>query len=92
MDAYMAAAEIDRAAKAPLFRSLDRRRNLTDRRIHRCEILAMIKRRSRQSGLPISICCHKFRAAGITAYLTNGGTLENVQRIAAHESPRTTRL
>lgn len=28
----------------------------------------------------------------ITAYLENGGTIENAQAIAAHESPRTTRL
>ena len=29
---------------------------------------------------------------GITAYLNNGGTLENAQAMAAHESPRTTKL
>jgi hypothetical protein len=28
----------------------------------------------------------------ITAYLENGGTIENAQAIAAHESPRTTKL
>jgi integrase/recombinase XerD len=33
---------------------------------------------------------HTFRA--ITAYLENGGTLEKAQAIAAHESPRTTKL
>ena len=33
-----------------------------------------------------------FRATGITAYLENGGTLEHAQAIAAHESPRTTKL
>ena len=27
-----------------------------------------------------------------TDYLTNGGTLEHAQAIAAHESPRTTKL
>ena len=27
-----------------------------------------------------------------TAYLDNGGTLENAQLMAAHESPRTTKL
>ena len=32
------------------------------------------------------------RATGITAYLLNGGTLERAQAIAAHESPRTTKL
>ncbi len=31
-------------------------------------------------------------ATGITAYLENGGTLEHAQQIAAHESPRTTKL
>jgi integrase len=38
------------------------------------------------------IGCHTFRAAGITAYLENGGTLEHAESIAAHESPRTTKL
>ena len=36
--------------------------------------------------------CHTFRATGITASLLNGGTLERAQAIAAHESPRTTKL
>jgi integrase len=35
---------------------------------------------------------HSFRATGIAAYLANGGTLEEAQQIAAHESPRTTKL
>jgi integrase/recombinase XerD len=39
-----------------------------------------------------STCCHTFRATGITAYLKNGGTLEHVQQIPAHQSPRTTKL
>jgi integrase len=39
-----------------------------------------------------AICCHTFRATGITAYLQNGGTLEHAQQIAAHQSPRTTKL
>jgi site-specific recombinase XerD len=35
---------------------------------------------------------HTFRASGITAYLANGGALEHAQEMAAHESPRTTKL
>jgi hypothetical protein len=31
-------------------------------------------------------------ATGITAYLANGGALENAQEMATHESPRTTKL
>jgi integrase len=38
------------------------------------------------------VCCHSFRATGITVYLENNGTLETAQKIAAHESPRTTKL
>jgi integrase len=52
----------------------------------------MIKRRARRAGLPENICCHTFRATGITTYLQNGGTIEKAQQIAAHESPRTTKL
>ena len=42
--------------------------------------------------LGVAANCHTFRATGITAYLLNGGTVENAQAIAAHESPRTTKL
>ena len=34
----------------------------------------------------------QFRATGITAYPANDGTLEHAQEMAAHESPRTTKL
>jgi integrase/recombinase XerD len=78
--------------KGPLFRSLDRTRQLTGRRLHRLEVLAMIKRRARQAGLPQTTCCHTFRATGITTYLQKGGTIEHAQQIANHESPRTTKL
>jgi integrase len=40
---------------------------------------------------PDQIGCHTFRATGITIYLTNGGTLEKAQMMAAHSSPRTTK-
>lgn len=92
VDAYLAAAQIANDRRGPLFRSLDRKRQLTERRLHRLEVLAMIKRRARQAGLPHTTCCHTFRATGITTYLQNGGTIEHAQQIANHESPRTTKL
>lgn len=92
VDAYLHGAQFEAAKRTPLFRSLDRQGRLTDRRMHRTEALAMVKRRARRAGLSPGVCCHTFRATGITAYLDNGGTLENAQRIAAHESPRTTSL
>jgi site-specific recombinase XerD len=52
----------------------------------------MIRRRAGAAGIFAPIANHSFRAAGITAYLANGGTLEPAQSMAAHESPRTTKL
>ena len=92
LDDYVSAAGIGHETKTPLFRSLNRRRQLTSRRIHRREVLAMVKRRARAAGLPRTIGNHTMRATGITAYLSNGGLLEHAQRIAAHASSQTTRL
>jgi integrase len=52
----------------------------------------MIRRRAKAAGIAEEIGCHTFRATGITAYLANGGALEHAQEMAAHESPRTTKL
>jgi integrase/recombinase XerD len=52
----------------------------------------MIQRRSKKAGTRTKIGNHTFRATGITIYLTNGGDLEKAQQMAAHESPRTTKL
>ena len=68
------------------------RSRLTGRALSRRLVLAMIKRRAVAAGLPLSTCCHTFRATGITAYLSNGGTLEHAQQIAGHASPKTTKL
>jgi integrase len=59
VDAYLQAAGIAPSGKAPLFRSLNRRRQLTERRIHRREAFGMIKRRAREAGLPDRIGCHE---------------------------------
>ena len=92
VDAYLTASGIATRAKSPLFRTVSRERKLTARRMYRVDVLRMIKRRARQAELATHVCCHTFRATGITAYLQNGGSLEHAQRIAAHESVRTTKL
>ncbi len=92
LDAYLSATGIAGGRKTPLFRTLDARRQLTEERITRNDVFRMVKRRAQDAGLPHEISCHTFRATGITAYLENGGTIENAQAIAAHESPRTTKL
>ncbi len=92
VDAYLDAANIREERRGPLFRTIGPRGQLTLNPLARADVLRMVKRRADAAGLPISTCCHTFRATGITAYMANGGTLENAQAIAAHASPRTTKL
>ena len=58
----------------------------------RREIQEGLKRRLRDAGLSTIYSNHSFRAAGITNYLENDGTLEVAQRIAGHADSRTTKL
>ena len=92
LDAYVEAGGLEEP-KVALFQTVDPTgRRLTGRTLDRRLVLAMIKRRAAATGLPPSTCCHTFRATGITAYLSNGGTLEHAQQIAGHASPKTTKL
>ena len=92
LDDYLEAAGLDEPTAA-LFQSVDPAgRRLTGRALSRRLVLAMIKRRAAAVDLPPSTCCHTFRATGITASLSNGGTLEHAQQIAGHASPKTTKL
>ncbi len=94
LDAYLHRTAIADEKKKALFRSMIGKRGmLSTSRLSRMDALRMVKRRALSAGIAADrICCHTFRATGITAYLENGGTLEHAQAIAAHESPRTTKL
>jgi integrase len=93
LDAYITAAAIRDSGKTPLFRpAAGRTGTLTDKPMNRVDAYRMIQRRASELGMRVRIGCHTFRATGITAYLEAGGTLENAQLMAAHESPRTTKL
>jgi integrase len=65
---------------------------LAEARMARQDARRMIVRRAVQTGIITRIGCHTFRATGITVYLLDGGLLEYAQQMAAHESPRTTKL
>ena len=52
----------------------------------------MVRRRALAAAIDTKIGNHSFRATGITAYLKNGGTLENAAAMANHASTRTTQL
>jgi integrase len=83
-----------RAVKAFLFRtSRGHGRNRARRSAHdQVDAWRMVRKRALAAGMMAPIGNHSFRATGITAYLANGGTLEHAQSMAAHESPRTTKL
>ena len=65
---------------------------LSDKPMGQPDAWRMIRRRAAAAGIAEAISCHTFRATGITAYLSNGGALDHPQEMAAHESPRTTKL
>ena len=92
VDAWLAAAGIVEESKLPLFRTFGRHGEVTGRPLYEADVLRVVKVRGKAVGLPNTTCCHTFRATGITAYLEGGGTLEKAQAIAAHSSPRTTKL
>ena len=93
LHAYVEGAGIADDPKGWLFRSVDRnRRALTNRRLAHANAYLMVKKRAKMAGLETPITNHSFRAAGITAYLSNGGTLEQAARMANHASTRTTQL
>jgi site-specific recombinase XerD len=93
IDEYLLVAGIREAGKTPLFRSaIGKTGLLTDKPMNRIDAYRMIRRRTAEAGFKVKLGCHVFRATGITAYLEAGGTLENAQAMAAHESPRTTKL
>jgi site-specific recombinase XerD len=92
--AYIDVAGIAEDSKGFLFRTSPRHSAtvLTDRPLTQANAWLMIRRRAKAAGIAARIGCHSFRATGITTYLANGGALEHAQEMAAHESPRTTKL
>lgn len=91
---YITAAGIADDKKGLLFRTSPGHLGVTlaDAPMSQKDAWSMVRRRARAAGIMSPIGNHSFRATGITAYLANGGALEHAQAMAAHESPRTTKL
>jgi len=93
LHAYLDGAGIADDAKGPLFRTIGRGTSrLTRTSLPQANAYAMVRRRAVAAGIKTRIGNHSFRATGITAYLKNGGTLENAAAMANHASTRTTQL
>ena len=91
---YLDAAGLRNARKeAPLFRTAYKKTGqLTKNALYVVDICRMVKRRLRDAGLPGVLSPHSFRVTTITDLLEQGVPLEDVQRLAGHADPRTTRL
>lgn len=94
LDEYLDAAGIRDQPKSPLFRTFSggRKHVLTENPMQQTYGWQMVQKRALAAGIQTRICNHTFRGTGITTYLSNNGTLEKAQQMAAHESPRTTKL
>ncbi len=93
LHAYLGGTGIADDAKGPLFRTIRRGTQILTRTpLPQANAYAMVRRRALAAAIGAKIGNHSFRATGITAYLKNGGTLENAAAMANHASTRTTQL
>jgi site-specific recombinase XerC len=93
LHAYLDGTGIGADPKGALFRTIRRGTGqLGTTPLPQANAYAMVQRRAVAAGIGTKIGNHTFRATGITAYLKNGGTLENAAAMANHASTRTTQL
>lgn len=94
LDDYRAALPIEgRNSDSPLFRTaFGRTGELNSQPVSNIDVSRMVKRRLRDAGLPLIFSPHSFRVCAITSLLESGAPMEDVQYLAGHADPRTTRL
>jgi site-specific recombinase XerD len=93
LHSYLVGTGIATDQKGALFRTIGRGTGrLTLTPLPQANAYVMVRRRALAAGIDTRIGNHSFRATGITAYMKNGGTLENAAAMANHASTRTTQL
>ena len=93
VDLWLERSYLASKLSAPLFPSFGKNREtIESRRLDRRSVLKLVEKQARTSGILKRVCCHSFRATGVTEYMNSGGTIEIAQRIAGHTSPSTTRI
>jgi site-specific recombinase XerD len=94
LEAYLEAAGLyDAEPTSPLFRSTIRRtKRWTQNGMTADDMARMVKRRLRQAGMDQRLSPHSFRVTTITDLLEQAVPLQDVQYLAGHADPRTTRL
>jgi hypothetical protein len=91
---YMAVAGPTHADRdAPLFQSAGGRAGRPNGRpLSNVDVCRLVKRRLADAGLPGRFSPHSFRVTTVTDLLSQGVPLEDVQHLAGHADPPTTRL
>ena len=94
LSAYLTVAGLaSDAPHAPFFRAAQGRTDrLSPRPLTAADICRMVQRRLARAGLSAHFSPHSFRVTTITDLLLHGAALEDVQHLAGHADPRTTRL
>src|SRR3984893_6560296 len=93
LDLWLERSYLASNPSAPLFPSFGKNREtLNWSRLDRRSVLKLVEKRAKASGILKRVCCHSFRATGVTQYMNSGGTIEIAQRIAGHTRPSTTRM
>jgi integrase/recombinase XerD len=87
---YLQSANV---TEGPLFRTTNRKtKTLTKNAMSGIDICRMMKRRLKAAGLPGHFSPHSFRVTTVTDLLEQNVPLEDVQFLAGHADPRTTRI
>ena len=92
LHAYLDGTRIGNGPKGPLFRTIDRGTGQLSRTPYPRPTPTLWCSCGRSPPASARNGNHSFRATGITAYLRDGGTLENAAAMANHASTRTTQL
>ena len=94
LNEYLAAAGMEEASRvSPFFRAADgKRKALTGAGYVAHSMRQMLKRRLKDAGLPELFSPHSFRVTVVTDLLNQNVPLEDVQYLAGHASPTTTRI
>ncbi len=90
---HAAGCNLGDSSDTPLFRTIRRRsKRLSERPMTAGDMGRMVKRHMKACGLPLRLSPHSFRVATLTDLLNQGVPLTDVQNLAGHADPRTTRL
>ena len=93
IDQWLLASDLGCNPSAPLFPAFGKNKETPElRHMDRTSVWKLVQARARASGLEKRVCCHSFRATGITEYMSAGGSLDIAQRIAGHSQLSTTKI